>query len=386
MIEEGINLMMKNINLFDVVYKRDKFILDGKEFPIGYLSYLALKSECNSMDITPFKDLNDYSETLIRDFTIKNLDLYHQKILSVFNQMKPLPIFSLFDLNKRIEKLSAHFSPERKQCYLEIYQMLHVGYDLDSMEKANRADELMRLYDDFFTLLSVSKILYSSTQELINYAAVVFQITQRIVKRGARTKSQLADAFGDFLADPIMQFIFHTDRQPFRTKASVIPVIENVDGENNIFRKVFYNSLQDFLYTDLFEGYIHGHYLWRCDICDNYFFMTTAHNQLYCSTVNPKYGVPCSYVAKHPEITKRLLPKQSKTNSPYYITWKKRADSIRKKKSLGKYDETVSAKAKKYIDDCFERARIDFDYAERQYEDDMEIDNIYREAMKNIDV
>ena len=59
--------------------------------------------------------------------------------------------------------------------------------------------------------------------------------------------------------------------------------------------------------TDLFEGYIHGHYLWRCDICDSYFFMTTARNQLYCSTVNKKYGVPCSYIAKHPEVTKRKM-------------------------------------------------------------------------------
>lgn len=38
--------------------------------------------------------------------------------------------------------------------------------------------------------------------------------------------------------------------------------------------------------------------------------MTTAHKQLYCSTVNKEYGVPCSYVAKHPEITKRKMKKQ----------------------------------------------------------------------------
>ena len=110
--------------------------------------------------------------------------------------------------------------------------------------------------------------------------------------------------------------------------------------------------------------------------------MTTAHRQLYCSKVNPKYGVPCSYVAKHPEVTKRKMERQKKTDSPYYLLWKKRNDLIRKNKSLGKYDETVSAKAKEYIDDCFEEARLDFEYAETQYEMDMETEMIYKAAME----
>lgn len=67
--------------------------------------------------------------------------------------------------------------------------------------------------------------------------------------------------------------------------------------------------------------------------------MTTAHKQLYCSTVNPKYGVPCSYAAKHPEVVKRKMERQKKTDSPYYLLWRKRNDLIRKNKSLGKYDE-----------------------------------------------
>lgn len=110
--------------------------------------------------------------------------------------------------------------------------------------------------------------------------------------------------------------------------------------------------------------------------------MTTAHKQLYCSTVNKEYGVPCSYVAKHPEITKRKMKKQKKADSPYYLLWHKRNCSIRKNKSLGKYNEAVSAKAKKLIDDKFERAQFDFEYAENQYAEDMKLSKIYEEAMK----
>ena len=211
-------------------------------------------------------------------------------------------------------------------------------------------------------------------------------MTHKIVERGARTKSQLADAFGIFLSDPYMSSIFHTDQQPFCTNAAVTPVVENVNGENHIYRKVRYSNLKDFLYTDLVEGYRHGHYLWQCGICDEYFFMTTAHKQLYCSTVNPKYGVPCAYVAKHPKVLHRKPEQQKKTDSQYYQLWKRRNDLIRKNKSLGKYDDAVSAKAKEYIDSCFELAQVDFEYAITQYDKDMEMTNVYEKAMEMLNV
>ena len=76
------------------------------------------------------------------------------------------------------------------------------------------------------------------------------------------------------------------------------------------------------------------------------------------------------------------MTKQRKSDSPYYVLWHKRNSSIRKNKSLGKYNEAVSAKAKKLIDDKFERAQFDFDYAENRYAEDMKLSKIYEEAMK----
>lgn len=93
--------------------------------------------------------------------------------------------------------------------------------------------------------------------------------------------------------------------------------------------------------------------------------------------------MPCSYVAKHPEITKRKMKKQKKSDSPYYVLWNKRYSSIRQNKSLGKYSANVSAKAKELIDYYINLANVDFDYAENQYEKDMELSKIYEEAMKD---
>ena len=382
MFENHIKYAVQNMNLFEIIYKKDSFVLDGKTYPIGYTSYLAIQDECRFMESNSVNALLDLHDELLKDFTIEKLNYYHKFILLTIQSLKDNPFFALFDFDKVADRINRLFSDKCKEQYMDIYIVYRDNYRVETAEQADKLDELIKVFDDFMAALAIPIILDNAVEQLKRYSALVFQMTHRIVERGARNRSQLADAFGDFLSDEYMQFLFHTDNQPFRTKASVMPVIEKVNGENFIFRKVYYNNLKDFLYTDLFEGYIHGHYLWRCDICDDYFFMTTAHRQLYCSKVNPKYGVPCSYVAKHPEVTKRKMERQKKTDSPYYLLWKKRNDLIRKNKSLGKYDEAVSAKAKEYIDDCFEEARLDFEYAETQYEKDMEKEMIYKAAME----
>ena len=386
LFEEDIKNRVQNINLFEVVYKKGNFVLEGKEYPLGYTSYLAIQKECRFMDENLFKALLGLYDELLHDFTKENLDYYHKGIVYVLNSIKDNSIFALLGIENAKGKIARLFSEKKKNYYLAIHDFQEHGIDLSTEEKANYADEVMHSLNDFLSAMAIGQIIYNSVLELKRYAALVFQITHRIVERGARSKSQLADAFGAFLSDEYMQFIFHTASHPFKTRATVMPVIENVDGENYIYRKVYYNNLKDFLMTDLFEGYIHGHYLWQCDICDRYFFMTTAHKQLYCSTKNPKYNVPCSYVAKHPEVVKRKMERQKKTDSPYYLLWRKRNDLIRKNKSLGKYDEAVSAKAKEYIDDRFDEALTDFDYAETQFEKDMEIENIYQMAKEMLDV
>ena len=89
---------------------------------------------------------------------------------------------------------------------------------------------------------------------------------------------------------------------------------------------------------------------------------------------------------KTPRSVQRKPEHQKKTDSPHYLLWKRRSDLIRKNKSLGRYDDAVSAKAKEYIDSCFELAQVDFEYAITQYDKDMEMTNVYRKAMEMLNV
>lgn len=386
LFEKDIRHITDTVTLFEVTYKKDSFVINGKEYPLGYTSFFAIQPDCRFMYTQVYAELERFADSLTDDLSHDGLIEYRSRLITAISSLEKIPFFSLFDLEQYKEKISFLLSEERINQYSEIYAFSQSGFDLSSADKADQADDLMKCLDDFYLVLSLGRILHQAINDLTHYSALVFQITNKIVERGARTKSQLAEAFGACLFDPYCSLIFHTDQQPFCTRASVIPVVEKADGESHLFRKVYYNSMKDFLYTDLFEGYRHGHYLWQCGICDDYFFMTTAHKQLYCSTVNPKYGVPCAYVAKHPEVLQRKPEQQKKTDSPHHLLWKRRNNLIRKNKSLGKYDDAVSAKAKEYIDSCFELAQVDFEYAITQYDKDMEMTNVYRKAMEMLNV
>ena len=386
MFEKDIQHITDTVTLFEVTYKKDSFVIDGKEYPLGYTSWLAVQSDCRFMDTTVFAEIERFADSLTDDLSRDGLIEYRSRLITAIESLQEISFSSLFDLEKYKEKISFLLSEKKIYQYTEIWKFHKNGIDLSTAEKADIADDLVKDLDDFYLILSLGRILHHAIQDLTHYSSLVFQMTNKIVECGARTKSQLAEAFGAFLSDPYCSLIFHTDRQPFCTKASVTPVVEHSDGESHIFRKVYYSNLKDFLYTDLVESYRHGHYLWQCGICDDYFFMTTAHKQLYCSKVNPKYGVPCAYVAKHPEVLQRKPEQQKKTDSPHYLLWKRRSDLIRKNKSLGRYDDAVSAKAKEYIDSCFELARVDFEYAITQYDKDMDMTNVYRKAMEMLNV
>ncbi|MBO5316115.1 MAG: hypothetical protein IIX18_04960 [Clostridia bacterium] len=162
-------------------------------------------------------------------------------------------------------------------------------------------------------------------------------------------------------------------------------VLKNKDGLTMLGRRIHFDRMLNFYVTDMFEGLAAGHYSWQCGICHKFFFMTTAHKQLYCSTVNPEYGVPCAYVAKN----KLNMPKQKKKDGFGHDIWQKRYNSLRNEKSKtknglpsAKYDIDVCDKAIELAKRHYEDAQINFDYAQNQYEQDMILVNLIAEAKR----
>lgn len=285
-LKDDVLKKLNTTNLFNVTYRKDKFAISDKEYPIGYTSFLVMDTDSRFIDESIFEELRNLTEELLdKDFNRTEFLDYHSKIISAIDVLSQYEIFKIFDIKKCKEEINKLFTEEKIKLYEEYGQLEKNRYNIKISEKL---DELVKASVDLETAFSIGFFISSAVKELEYYSSVVFQITNKIVKNNARTKAELAEAFSDFINDPYMNFIFEVNSHPFGTRATIIPVVESENGTSKIFRKVYYNNLKDFLMTDLFEGYIHGHYLWRCDICDRYFFMTTARNQLYCSTVNKK--------------------------------------------------------------------------------------------------
>ena len=100
MFEKDMEHIADTVNLFEVTYKKDAFVIDGKEYPLGYSSYLAVQPECRFMDTTAFGDLKSLSDRLSKKFTHDDLIEYRNKILDALDCCKKISFFLIFDLEK----------------------------------------------------------------------------------------------------------------------------------------------------------------------------------------------------------------------------------------------------------------------------------------------
>ena len=247
-------------NRFSADFSDDTVRLNNRNYPLGAVSKMAAnisKSEMDEILKLGGKALNCYQTISVLGYN-RNVFLIHKDvILDMLSYMKKLEIFQCFD-------------------YEESKSLID---DLLSEESLDQ-------YEDF---LSTEKPL---TEERV--------IELKKIKKRYAYAIELGLIYAYIGIDT----------------NTVVPVIDEVNGEYKILRRVYFSRMMDFFVMDFFEALSHGHYLWQCGICGKYFLMTTAHRQLYCEEKNPQYDVPCKYVAKHPEITNGKKESQRKEITP----------------------------------------------------------------------
>ena len=373
-----------NFDYFAVDLKSDgKFIFNKKEFVLGEFT----------------KDLCNLSKEYITKLLILSgeLNVIRKKLLLNFGYQRLLFI----DAKNKINEIIDFVKDVKPFCYFNIESSRSIVNDVFSNANLNLYDHMFfggvediiknKARENFDYANNLISVYCYFGNDVANFTTASISYTATLMTINSRQPEDLATVAFNFFANEEMLSNMENsnpfkDMEGVNLKPQILQVPTIKLDENNkpfITRRLYFSRLMDFFITELFESMQCGHYLWRCGVCEKYFLMTTAHRQLYCHTVNEEYGVPCSYVAKHPEITKVKLNKESKKEGPLYDIWRKRNNSIRKNKSLGKYSDAVSAEAKRIIDEKFELAQIDFDYAKEQYEKEMDLKLIYKEAEQN---
>ena len=383
---EGYHLF----NRFSADYSDDIVKINNNDYPLGAVSKMVAnisKSEMDEILELGGKAVNCYQTIYLLGYN-RNVFLTHKSvILDMLSYMKKLEIFQCFDYDeskKLVDDLLSEESLDQYEDYLKSDKPL-------TEERVLELKDIKKRYDYAINLGLIYGYIGIDTA---NFATAVQNFTVMFMEKATRQKSELAKTAYELFNDELFMFFLEQSNPAvksmwgFSVKSmnTVVPVIDKVNGEYKILRRVYFSRMMDFFVMDFFEALSHGHYLWRCGICGRYFLMTTAHRQLYCEEKNPKYDVPCKYVAKHPEITNGKKESQKKSDSPIRVLWKKRDNSIRQRKSRHKYSDAEFEAAKEYIMDCYERAQTDFDYASERYEKDMELTAIDEYVRRVTDV
>ena len=374
---------------FSVDFIDDDFILGGKTLPLGIITHDILNIPADKL-LTIFETgdkLNDlYNRLDAENYSDELLICIRETIEKIIKLIKKIKPFSYFDINEEYEHINMLLSDDKIGEW-------HRSFSSMPIPNINFVPEGTAMYDHVIVLTEFIKSYIYLCADTFNFYKVAMMYFVNLTENGFRDKVLLAGFTKEFFgSEQVAEWIEELNATELTHNFTLEPgvwmapvVLEIKDGLAMLGRRIHFDRMLNFYVTDMFEGLAAGHYSWQCGICHKFFFMKTAHNQLYCGTVNPEYGVPCAYVAKN----KLNMPKQKKKDGFGYALWQKRYNSLRNEKSKtntgassAKYDIDVCDKAMELAKRHYEEAQIDFEYAQNQYEQDMVLLNLIAEAKR----
>lgn len=378
-----------NFYKFSVDFIGDDFILGGKTLPLGIITHDILNIPADKL-LSIFKTgdkLNDlYNRLNAENYSDELFIKIRETILEIIKLIKKIKPFSYFSIKDEYNHVEELFDDSK----IEMWKRSFASMPIPNI---NFVPEDTAMYDNVIVLTEFIKSYIYLCADTFNFYKVAMMYFVNLTENGFRDKVLLADFTKEFFgSEQVLGWIEELNATEITHNFTLEPgvwmapvVLKNKDGLTMLGRRIHFDRMLNFYVTDMFEGLAAGHYSWQCGICHKFFFMTTAHKQLYCSTVNPEYGVPCAYVAKN----KLNMPKQKKKDGFGHDIWQKRYNSLRNEKSKtknglpsAKYDIDVCDKAIELAKRHYEDAQINFDYAQNQYEQDMILVNLIAEAKR----
>ena len=378
-----------NFYKFSVDFIGDDFILGRKTLPLGIITHDILNIPADKL-LSIFKTgdkLNElYNRLNAENYSDELFIKIRETILEIIKLIKKIKPFSYFSIKDEYNHVEELFDDSKIKMWKRSFASMPIP-------NINFVPEDTAMYDNVIVLTEFIKSYIYLCADTFNFYKVAMMYFVNLTENGFRDKVLLAGFTKEFFgSEQVLGWIEELNATEITHNFTLEPgvwmapvVLKNKDGLTMLGRRIHFDRMLNFYVTDMFEGLAVGHYSWQCGICNKFFFMETARKQLYCSKVNPEYGVPCAYVAKN----KLNMPKQKKSDGRGYATWKHRKASIRREKYLttnnkpnAKYDVETCLKARELINRYFEQAQIDFDYAENGYELDMALEHIFAEAKR----
>ena len=300
-----------------------------------------------------------------------------EEMMYIFVALPWLRPFDLLDIETEQNRVSALFQTENAQILASYFRRRAAVGTMD--EGQIILGNLPPAYNKSF-FHSAQKLLDEVLDTLRFYETIGDNIQKafhQLKKFVARADE--AERLDEAHLLPIAMDIFGQSPLPVTTE--YIPYKKNRRSKTAVVaRRLYFDSYYSFIITDFFEGLHYGHYPRRCEICKNYFLMTSARRQRYCSGMSP-YSFRGKQISCK-QYAASINRKELAEADPVIDIYNRRCGAIRSEKSRGSITEALAVKAKELALENKLHAQEDSQYANTQYPLDMQRDALYTEASK----
>ena len=373
---------MDKVRFFSADYQDGRVRIDNKTYPAGdYCVHLLNQYYENdtAARLSVFVSENMMLQDELQAGYISEGTFLRagEEMMYIFVALPWLRPFDLLDIETERNRVSALFQKENAQTIAAYFRRRAAVGTMD--EGQIILGNLPPAYNKSF-FHSAQKLLDEVLDTLRFYETIGDNIQKafhQLKKFVARADE--AERLDEAHLLPIAMDVF--GKSPLPVTTEYIPYKKNSRSKTAVVaRRLYFDSYYSFIITDLIEGLHYGHYPRRCEICKNYFLMTSARRQRYCCGMSPYTfrgkQISCKQYAA--SINRKELAEAD----PVIDIYNRRCGVIRSEKSRGSISIVLAAKAKELALEHKLRAQEDPHYANIQYPLDMQRDALYAEAFK----
>ena len=375
---------MDKVKFFRADYRDGRVRIGNKTYPAGYYCVHLLNQyykDDTAARLSVFTHRNEQLQAELKAGYLNSGDFTKagEEMLHIFHALPWLKPFDMLDIEAERNRVVKLFTQENAEILTSYIQrravvgnmdlgqvLLHVippAYNKEFFEEAQKLlDEVMN------TLLFYDTIGNDVRDAFYQLQIFVARVDEAERLDEAHLLSIALEVFG---------------KLPLSVTTEYVPYKKNGKSKSEVVaRRLYFDSYYSFIVTDFFEGLHYGHYPRQCEICENYFLMTSARRQRYCNGMSP-------YAFRGKQLTCKkyaatINRKELSAADPVVDIYNRRCGAIRSEKSRGTITEAFAAKAKELALEHKLQAQEDSIYANTQYSLDMKRDALYEETAKHL--
>ena len=375
---------MDKVKFFSADYRDGRVRIGNKTYPAGYYCVYLLNQyykDDTAARLSVFTHRNEQLQAELKTGYLNSGDFTKagEEMLHIFHALPWLKPFDMLDVDAERNRVEQLFTEENAKILTSYFHRRAAVGNMDEGQVLLHV--IPPAYNkEFFE--EAQKLLEEVMDTLLFYDTIgddVRDAFYQLQKFVARVDE--AERLDEAHLLPIALDIF--GKLPLSVTTEYVPYKKNAKSKTEVVaRRLYFDSYYSFIITDFFEGLHYGHYPRQCEICENYFLMTSARRQRYCDGMSP-------YAFRGKQLTCKkyaatINRKELAAADPVVDIYNRRCGPIRSEKSRGTITEAFAAKAKELALEHKLHAQEDPVYANTQYPLDMKRDALYEEAAQHL--